>query len=476
MQVGNVIGSHLLRQMEFDADRYEIRLAGSEAFIQTSKQMQYLNASMQAAFNDLNEFYREGRLGDDLPQLIISRAAEIPPALVKAIDNHMATTSTGWLDTHPADKDRVAQAWQESAPGVFTVELPATNLLSDFTAQSKATTWEFYREIFGNKLDSNKLRPISEVVAKREHHQAARGALDRFFVGGWNIAEPVLASHDASRPPTNPQAALKTLKQTRQQMEAIAEATLPYFEKLSDALGEAIAAKQLLICVRAGMKVTYNKKRLSMRDESQIKKQREDAERQVRVARQNIAPYQKLATERLALGLQLFHIAQVAQRIPQHSQLAKKLRARFECFLIVGDQLQSFVEIVEKSASYNMLVQELMANNQNEEVFRAVQGLTRELHTLVHRMRSAFQNFKYPYDHATKELSLSNFLIPEVPMKDDIGSVYQAANQLVESVPALYERLLGDMALIAIAVETAVGLEKPPAAERTDAAVAALPN
>ena len=45
MFTGHVISCFLLRQMEYDADSYEIKLAGSEAFESTAKRMAVLNAA-----------------------------------------------------------------------------------------------------------------------------------------------------------------------------------------------------------------------------------------------------------------------------------------------------------------------------------------------------------------------------------------------------------------------------------------------
>ena len=126
----------------------------------------------------------------------------------------------------------------------------------------------------------------------------------------------------------------------------------------------------------------------------------------------------------------------------------------------VADQLKNFITIVEISSAFNTLVQHLVANNQDKDVAIAVENLARELFPLLQRARSAFQNLKYPYDHASKDMSLSNFLVPEVPIREDLASLYHAANQLIESTPTLYQRLLGDLVQIATAVETAVGLDK----------------
>ena len=460
MHVGHLMGSHLMRQMEFDADRYEIRLAGTDAFVETSRRLRHLDLATQAAFADLREFYREGRLGDDLPQLIVARVQQIPPKLANALEQSVATATTGWLDTHPADKDRIEKAYEEKAPGVFVVEMPASVLLSDFSSQSKATTWEYYREMFGPALERSKLRPIGEILAKNEQFQAARGAIDKFFAGGWSVAEPLRLQTDNCGPPTDPKTTLTQLAKVRASLEQVASTTVASYEELSSALGEAVTARQLLCCLRAGMKITFNNKKLTSRDEGQVKQMHDKARRQLSVARNTVAQYQKLAAERLALGLQLFHVPKVAQRIPKASEWASTLDAKFDCFRVVADQLQSFMSIVEISSAFNTLVQHLVANNQDKDVAIAVENLARELFPLLQRARSAFQNLKYPYDHASKDMSLSNFLVPEVPIKEDLASLYHAANQLIESTPALYQRLLGDLVQIATAVETAVGLGK----------------
>lgn len=42
MTLGNLVGGFLLRQMEFDADRHEARLAGSRIFATTARQLSVL--------------------------------------------------------------------------------------------------------------------------------------------------------------------------------------------------------------------------------------------------------------------------------------------------------------------------------------------------------------------------------------------------------------------------------------------------
>src|SRR4051812_37068095 len=50
MHAGNTISCFMLRQMEYDADSYEAKLAGSDAFESTAARLQILNVATQFAF------------------------------------------------------------------------------------------------------------------------------------------------------------------------------------------------------------------------------------------------------------------------------------------------------------------------------------------------------------------------------------------------------------------------------------------
>lgn len=78
MVAGHFVGGYLLQQMEFDAHRHEARLAGSRTFATTARQISVLNMAHRGAMADLGNFYREGRLGDNLPKLILLNVDQLP--------------------------------------------------------------------------------------------------------------------------------------------------------------------------------------------------------------------------------------------------------------------------------------------------------------------------------------------------------------------------------------------------------------
>jgi Zn-dependent protease with chaperone function len=55
MQAGHAISCFMLRQMEFDADSYEAKVAGSDAFEATASRMRVLNAATRTAYEDVRQ-------------------------------------------------------------------------------------------------------------------------------------------------------------------------------------------------------------------------------------------------------------------------------------------------------------------------------------------------------------------------------------------------------------------------------------
>jgi hypothetical protein len=58
--------------------------------------------------------------------------------------------------------------------------------------------------------------------------------------------------------------------------------------------------------------------------------------------------------------------------------------------------------------------------------------------------------------------------MPDVPTQGDLASVYNGCGQVLETGPALYVRLLGEMVRLTDCVETACGLPTLGAADAAD--------
>jgi Zn-dependent protease with chaperone function len=169
MLIGHALSCFLMRQMEYDADRYETRLAGSQTFADTTRQIVLLDLMTNAAYAiALHSWAKTERLPDDLSTLIVLLSERIDPAEFRKIEKEMQTSKTGFFDTHPAHGERLASARREDAAGVFHLEGPATQLFKDFPRMSRAVTLDFYREVIGKRVKRDALVPTASFLAGAE--------------------------------------------------------------------------------------------------------------------------------------------------------------------------------------------------------------------------------------------------------------------------------------------------------------------
>lgn len=120
MMAGHAVSSSMMRQMEFDADRYEARLVGPRVFESTVRDLISLGAAYQQSLSDLSGLWREGRLADSLPHLVAANHQRLAPQIAGEIEQHLASGKTRLFDTHPADRDRIASAARERGDGIFS--------------------------------------------------------------------------------------------------------------------------------------------------------------------------------------------------------------------------------------------------------------------------------------------------------------------------------------------------------------------
>lgn len=181
--IGNVVSGLLLRQMEYDADSYEIRLAGSAAFESTMSKL-----------HTLGEVYTDNTMGiqgarmmdwqfqmpDDFPELIARCEEQLPPHARERILTKAAEEKTGLIDSHPAYRDRVSRAKEANDPGIFSSEEPARNLIANFDALCRCVTMAHYQSDWKVPVSEENLIPVSHFIAYRAATAASGGALAQY--------------------------------------------------------------------------------------------------------------------------------------------------------------------------------------------------------------------------------------------------------------------------------------------------------
>ena len=164
MMIGHAVSGLLLREMEFDADRHEARLAGSEDFAKAMTRIIELSVANDKTMQDLYEYFQSGQLGDNMPKLLVYNTLSMPDSLMKQVHEKVTSTDTEIFDTHPCFRDRVANAMAEQAPGVFRLELPASELFVHFDALCRNITSDMYRDLLRAHVLPEHLQPIDGLI------------------------------------------------------------------------------------------------------------------------------------------------------------------------------------------------------------------------------------------------------------------------------------------------------------------------
>jgi hypothetical protein len=165
--VGHFFCARLLREMEFDADRVEARIAGSRNFARTCRDMRLIEVSQLGALDELDRYRRESRLPDNWPGLIAANVGRIDADKFRELETKLLEVQTAWYDSHPSDRDRIANAAREQTEGTFCLESPGATLLSDFHGLARVLTLQWYRQVFGPKFDPRTIRETSQLIAAR---------------------------------------------------------------------------------------------------------------------------------------------------------------------------------------------------------------------------------------------------------------------------------------------------------------------
>ncbi len=192
MLAGHAISCFMLRQMEFDADSYEIKLTGSQTFAQTSRRMREMHVGVQYGYADLRSTLRNGKLPSHLPAFVVQRTSCVPRDVLDQVRN-TADERTGMFDTHPCDADRIRAARQAAARGVMAGgDGPATALFENFDALSAAATRHHYEHDLGIGLEAVALIDTDQAMRHSSTRDQQRQAFQRFFGTSASPRRPLL--------------------------------------------------------------------------------------------------------------------------------------------------------------------------------------------------------------------------------------------------------------------------------------------
>jgi hypothetical protein len=462
MMLGHAVGGFMLRQMEFDADRHEARLAGSDAFESTVRRMTLLNAAHQGAQADLWRFSHEGRLPDNLPRLILANVDQIPPDVRARLGQTIDKSRTRLFDTHPCDKDRIARARRENAAGVFHLDLPARVLFSDFFGLGRNVTWDVYCGIFGSRFQPSAMHPIDDLLAREDKEIEAGRALGRYFQGAFSSLRPLPLAGRLSEAAVDLRSCAARVRTERQRMLDLKPAYSEVLAAYEEADRESIEADQAVALSKANVKVRRGDFSSDLTSAVAATHARRKAGERKERATARLADFEQAAAARLSSALELLQAPQVAARIENAAEQQKQCAQLLSAVRALAVELPWILTLRNECATLGILLDKVEGNQRNEQFIWTVQRAAEAVAVSVRERRNQLNLIRYPLDHAKGTTTVGEYMVPGPPSSDDVVGIYQAGQAAVDSVLVLYARLVARLALVAEQIEKALGLDPLP--------------
>ncbi|MEJ2364494.1 MAG: hypothetical protein P8017_07400, partial [Deltaproteobacteria bacterium] len=482
MLFGHVISSFMLRQMEYDADRYETHLVGSEVFESTTRRIVELSLAHEWAFQDLGKAWEEGRLVDDLPALILANERQIPEDVrEKVLKISLQDHRTGLFHTHPCDLDRISSARKLKAQPLFKLDIshgkiqthieqaktrnrakifasspPASILFRDFSARTSRVSLDYYRGVFGKEVMSRNLVSVEAMIKSHDQEGEYSRALDRFSQGQFTVLRPIGLPQNCFQTAVDFHNIPPMLKSTRELMVNSAgdyHRSLRRFNTLEIRIMEAFQNRALL---EGGIL-------LSAAEVKAMETVFQEVEEGRRLAIiDELDPFETLLRRRLTGALQLLNVNSVVAKI-DNGKDAKQTAERFiKTAHALENQLSAVRDLQIVYQQLAVLVNRSQEEGDNEKLMRQVRLKMEDLREILARFRRLLMDITYPFEHSQTQMTLGEFAVANVPGKDELAPLLDGAYEAVDRLFRVYARLMARLAHLAELIENALGLPPLP--------------
>jgi Zn-dependent protease with chaperone function len=258
MLTGHIIAGFMLRQMEYDADAWQIKVVGSETFEGTHRKLATLDAAMEGTYMQIQaRWKREHRLPDNLSELLRQTHENLPTNVLQKIDDTLGFHRTGLFDSHPSPADRIRRARIASEPGIFHDARPASSLFASFEHPARFVTLLHYTDDLGIPITEQMLLHVESTQPKAAlgyaAAAAASSAADEFFLGMLPLLMPLRIA--APAPSVNYEADIAELNQLSAGLQQVAGQLAPVASQYTEASRKLIKARVALRLLGSGVSI-----------------------------------------------------------------------------------------------------------------------------------------------------------------------------------------------------------------------------
>jgi Zn-dependent protease with chaperone function len=467
MMVGHMLSCALSRQMEYDADRYEIRVAGSAAFESALRQLSVLVCAGEAVHGDLADSWKERRLGDNFPALLTAKVDQVPAEarakLESELEQKTAASGPAVFRTHPTHAARIARARREDAPGIFRGTGPAAALFKHFDGLCKTVSFFYYQDLVGPVLKRENLVPVAVHTRRQEQVRRDSSAVDRYFQGCFSTLRPLtidLHSRAFQLPPKQCGAQLRRARAVFEKAAPLVRKTYVRYHAAEPQIAKARLAHTLLT---AGIKIDAKQLDLPAATlEAALRVQRQ-AEQQQRDAAVELGKAEAVLALRMECALALLADEGVAARLKAADRLRRRATELTEAHARLRVVTDAYVELGRNQPALRAVHDLFHPDILDERLQGVIQRLVETQRDQLSDIRNLLGDAPYPFDHAEGKVGLARFVMQTLPARNELTGTLRVGYQVLETLSEVSTRVMGDLAQIAERVETAFGLPPLPA-------------
>lgn len=462
MHLGGIVSSLMSRQMEFDADRYEARLAGSEQFARTSDKLNELSFAAQEVHEAQYQIWsNQSRLLADFPAAVAQKAASCTPQMRQQILEVVAARKADLFDTHPPHPERVASAERESCPGIFHNESPACELFADFDLLAREVTRHFYRHELGLKIDERQLIDHATFESETQRFESERNAMLTFFLEMHSADAPIRIVPPDWNAPLDIDALRKEWDEVCMRQRYSVELTRQTLEDYDQIYSERMNAMAARALLEAGFSIEAEEFGLPVAyvadAENKMESTHEEQQRLLGKLQNNAAH----GYQRLQLALSLLSSKSVRQAMGDTEALKREVMSLAEVQSAIVTAMAPIIELRHHNYVMVTLLQNL-DNKDDQKVREQLEKAMDALRGIISPLLSQLSNVPFPFEHSEGRLTLAGYLYRDAELPDNPYAMHQLADYLDDDLRAVFYRILGRLCAIALQLEQLFGLECKP--------------
>ena len=459
MTLGGAISSLMSRQMEFDADRHEARLAGSEQFADTSVRLITLGYAAQMVHEDqVNTWANQSRLVADFPAATVSRAGTFSEELRQQIVEGEEARKGELFDTHPPHRERVESARRENSRGIFHNEEPASALFSDFDQLAQKVTLHFYRNDLQLKVGEKNLLSLEAFEDATIRNERERNAVLQFFFEVHTIDAPNELSLPQNLEAVEQGQVIEKWREACMRQRFTLEICRQLLEDYSQVYSELSGAMMAHALLKAGFSLNAEEFDLDEASIAEAENKTESCRAEEQRLLEKLRTHGRPAYNRLQLALSL--VASGPVRASQED--AGALQREVAQLVITQRRICQVIPWLLDARHRNDVLRTLLQNAEGdssskliEQIAACMAGLRQSLEPI----RSQLSNLPYPFEHCEEGLTISGYLFYDGELPDDPYQLNDLTDTLDDNLRSLNYRILGRLCTVALCIEDLVGVQ-----------------